>query len=906
MNVVDDFSSYPWSIPLKRKSDAFHALQTWERAREVETGLKVGTYRTDNGELKSHEMQKWLESRGTTHEFTAPHTSAHIGRVERMHRTLMGKARTMRIYASLPPQFWEEFYLTAAHVHAKTTSQSLQGKTPWELWHGKLPDLSYLREAGCRAFVLIVNKHNPKIYERSIECILLGYEPGMKAYRCYDQKTNQVYISYHVRFLESHDGHSRPPPSTHSPSQPILEIPHTFLQPLPDESDDNDASGPIAPVTEASGPIAPVTDARRSITDGLSTSLPSPEASGPIAPVADARRSTRIAARVPDRPSRLATAVQASIDSAARVRAHKEQRRLDLLRLHTDVVPPPISDSELTHLSDDIRHPGGSCDDALMALSDLSSSNISVPYEVDPHTWEEARNSSQGAAWHVSYQEELQSLKDMGVYELIPPTEVPSGTKIHTGKPVFHVKRDELGEVTRRKTRLVFKGFEQVYGRDYHKTTSPTARMESWRLLLHIAAHFGWDAQQLDVKTAFLYGLLPDDEIQFMYQPKGFEEPGRELWVWKIVRGLYGMKQAGRIWNKTMHDKMIGWGFTQLSSESCVYHRETPLGIVIAAVHVDDFLSIASTKAENVRFKDQMKEVWTISDLGEVRFVVGIAVEWDRPNHTVKLSQTALIDRIVLQFGQADSAPLSYPMVPGLKLRRIIRSSLPTDDQHHLSKLPYRSLIGSLLYLAISTRPDISYAIQQLSQFLDCYSYEHWAAAIRVVRYLKGTRSLRLHLGGNRTLDLVGYSDSDWANCPDTRRSVGGFAFSLGSGVISWSVRKQKTVAASSCEAEYVAAFAAAKENSWLRSVFLGIKLPFKNTTIIHCDNNAAICLSEDPLLHDRVKHIDIKYHFIRERAESKELKLKYINTKDNLADIFTKALEGPQYIRLRGFLGLQ
>jgi hypothetical protein len=135
---------------------------------------------------------------------------------------------------------------------------------------------------------------------------------------------------------------------------------------------------------------------------------------------------------------------------------------------------------------------------------------------------------------------------------------------------------------------------------------------------------------------------------------------------------------------------------------------------------------------------------------------------------------------------------------------------------------------------------------------------------------------------------------------------VGGFAFSLGSGVVSWNARKQKTVAASSCEAEYIAAFSAAKENSWLRSVFHGINLPFENPTTIHCDNNAAICLSEDPLLHDRVKHIDIKYHFIRERAESKELKLKYINTKDNLADIFTKALESPQFTRLRGLLGLQ
>jgi hypothetical protein len=232
-----------------------------------------------------------------------------------------------------------------------------------------------------------------------------------------------------------------------------------------------------------------------------------------------------------------------------------------------------------------------------------------------------------------------------------------------------------------------------------------------------------------------------------------------------------------------------------------------------------------------------MRQVWTISDPGDVQFVVGIAVEWDRPNHTVRLSQIALMDRIISQFGQADASPLSMPMAPGLKLRRTDLSSLTDDDCHTLSKLPYRSLVGSLLYLAVSSRPDISYAVQQLSQYLDCYSYAHWNAAVRVVRYLKGTRSLRLHLGGSHDLNLTGYSDSDWANCLDTRRSVGGYAFSLGSGIVSWNARKQKTVAASSCEAEYVAAFNAAKENSWLRALFHEIGFTFSKPTVIRCDN---------------------------------------------------------------------
>ena len=444
-------------------------------------------------------------------------------------------------------------------------------------------------------------------------------------------------------------------------------------------------------------------------------------------------------------------------------------------------------------------------DQVLSAISEMTKIDPStLEFEDEPKTWEEAQRSADAKRWEEGYRDELKSLKDMGVYKLVPRCDVPQGSKIRKGRPVFRIKRDEHGKAVRWKVRLVFKGFEQIYGKDYTKTTSPTARMESWRVLLHIAASLEWDAQQVDIKTAFLYGLLPEDEIQYMEQPRDFEEEGKEDWVWMIQRGLYGMKQSGRIWNQTMNEQMLSWGFTRLSCESCIYYRTTKSGTIISAVHVDDFLSIASNKEENERFKDQMQSVWTISDLGAVRFVVGIAITWDRPNHTVMLSQTALIDKIVSQFGQKNASPAPIPMDPGLKLRRADYKKLTRDELEQITKLPYRSLVGCLLYLSIGTRPDITYSVQQLSQYLDCYTYAHWNAALRVVRYLSGTRDYKLCLGGNSPISILGFTDSDWANCLDTRRSVGGHAYTLGSGVISWQARKQKTVAASSCEAEYV------------------------------------------------------------------------------------------------------
>lgn len=206
MDIVDDFMNMPWAIPLKSKSDAFPALQAWEKEQELETGRKVGIYQTGHdSELKSHQMEAWVASTETRREYAVPYTSQHMGHVERLHRTLQGKARTMRLTAKCPDSLWDEFYITAAHLHAKTATKSLKGKTPFELWYNHTPSYSYMREIGCWAFVLIQNQYNPKINARGIECILIGYAQNSKAYRCYDPKTNKIYESYHVRFLKRHN-----------------------------------------------------------------------------------------------------------------------------------------------------------------------------------------------------------------------------------------------------------------------------------------------------------------------------------------------------------------------------------------------------------------------------------------------------------------------------------------------------------------------------------------------------------------------------------------------------------------------------------------------------------------------------------------------------------------------------
>ena len=237
--------------------------------------------------------------------------------------------------------------------------------------------------------------------------------------------------------------------------------------------------------------------------------------------------------------------------------------------------------------------------------------------------------------WILGIQE-LKSLKEMGVYTLVPRSDVPAGRKALHGKWVLHLKHDEHGNPVCHKAHFVFKGFEQVFGQDYIDTTSPTACMESVHLLLNIAAAKNRDIQQIDVKTTFLYGLLPADEAQFLEQPESFAEPGKEDWVWCLKRSLYGMKQSSHIWNKTMHKAMLNWGFKCLHADPCVYYRVNTTGIVLSVVHVDNFLIVSSTPSASHAFKEELKSFWTISDLGEAHFCVGIAISHDCPKRTVR------------------------------------------------------------------------------------------------------------------------------------------------------------------------------------------------------------------------------------------------------------------------------
>lgn len=292
------------------------------------------------------------------------------------------------------------------------------------------------------------------------------------------------------------------------------------------------------------------------------------------------------------------------------------------------------------------------------------------------------------------------------------------------------------------------------------------------------------------------------------------------------------------------------------------------------------------------RFRVLIKQRFEMEDLGECKFFLGMKLTRDRTNRTITLVQDKYIDSILVSYGMENCRPVSTPMIPNTHL---VPATDEEKDEFLRTGENYRRAVGLLNYLVLCTRPDLALVASQLAQFLDSPGTMHWAAFKRVLRYLCHTKTVGITLGGD-SINLDAFSDSDYAGCPYTRRSITGYVMRIGRGCVSWRARKQATVATSSTEAEYRAAYEAAQEIVWLRQLLKDFGYQQDAPTILHCDNQGALALSKNPLYHSRSKHFDIIYHWIRERVEDHTITPIYISTSDMLADFLTKALHRPKF----------
>lgn len=444
------------------------------------------------------------------------------------------------------------------------------------------------------------------------------------------------------------------------------------------------------------------------------------------------------------------------------------------------------------------------------------------------------------------------------------------------------------------KARLVAKGYAQRHGVDYDEVFAPVARIETVRVLLALAARGGWEVHHMDVKSAFLNGDLA--ETVYVQQPPGFivGDGGKVL---KLKKALYGLKQAPRAWNAKLDKELLALGFVRSKLDHAVYRRSKENSFLIVGVYVDDLI-ISGPDVDDIKmFKSEMKKKFNMSDLGLLSYYLGIEVKQDPSGIT--LCQSSYAAKIIDMAGMSNCNSSDTPMECRLKLSK-------KNEGELLNPTEYRSIIGSLRYI-INTRPDLAFAVGVVSRYMEAPGRDHWLAVKRILRYLKGTLGYgcKYEKGAELKPMLLGYSDSDFAGDMEDRKSTTGVGYFLNGSLVTWASQKQKIVALSSCEAEYVAAAAAACQGIWLSRLvadFLGTK---ETTVRLLMDNLSAIALSRNPVHHDRSKHIDTRYHFLRECVEEGKVEIEHVRTAEQVADIFTKALGQVKFIELRSALGV-
>jgi transposase InsO family protein len=552
-------------------------------------------------------------------------------------------------------------------------------------------------------------------------------------------------------------------------------------------------------------------------------------------------------------------------------------------------------------------------DDLEVPLANAVDLALHVSTNIEPKSLQDALKRPDKDQYIQAAIDEIDAHMENGTWRL---RQLPHGRKAIGSRWVFKVKRDADGKVERYKARLVAKGYAQRPGVDFDETFAPTARFAALRSVIALAAVNDLELESVDISTAFLNGEI-DAEV-FMEIPEGLGvENGRgDKWVLELLKGLYGIKQGPRIWSKKLHKELDDMGFVRLDCDHSVFVYERDGTKLIIPVHVDDLIIASKSKSAISEFKHELAKRFKLKDNGPTSFFLGVKLTRDRASRTISLSQPAYIQSILDEFsGAGPDGVFNSAITPMGDGQILSEKDCPTTDEEKadMKDVPYRAVIGKLLYLSIATRPDIAYAVSVLCRFLQNPGRTHWNAAKRVLRYLKGTKDLKLiysphntsHPPITSTVPFYTYSDADHGGNPDNSRSTGGFVSLVGGGAVHWSSRLHRQVSLSSTEAEYVAGSMAGQEIIWMRYLFEELGFSNDKASLLFMDSNSAIQVAKNPEHQSTMKHVHRYYHWVRERVNGGEIQIIHTPGNDNVADIFTKPLHKSKFLHFRPLLGL-
>jgi transposase InsO family protein len=872
ISFTDDFSRETTTYLMRHKSEALSKYKMYEAMLKRQRGIPIKRLQSDSGgEYTSNEFKTHLALHGTIQQLTVHDTPQHNGVAERLNRTLVEHIRSMLIAADLPKFLWGECLQHATYLKNRTPTRALKGKTPYELVHDKKPNLKNLAEWGGTVYVKVIE--GGKLSPRAKEGRWVGFGSNEESHRIYWEERRTVTVERNVIFpslsqppiLQSHESEKKS--TTNNPEDiPLPVTPPTPIQEV--ESPDEEIPQTVRRGTRMRKPSAYA----RSIKQGVGT-----------AEGRDGQRAFPVGMQIPEEEPEASIAIN---------EGYNEEEIMDLPDLDLSDDYNPINNHTPNQYFSFVA-------DLVTERKDLHE-NIAMLARLQdgvPATLEETMRGPDWHLWKPGFLKELESLRRLNVWEVV---DKPEGANVVGTKWSLRLKHDAEGNIKEYRARLVAQGFSQTFGVDYEETFSPITRLASLRFIAAMAARNNWAIEQMDVNNAYLNAELT--ETVYIQQPPGFPQGPKDK-VLKLNKALYGLKQSGRAWYHLLCSTMTGLGYSISLCDPAVFFKRDEGEIVIIAAAVDDLTITGDPEAAVFKAKDDLNKSFKMKDLGELSWLLNMEVKRNKEKRTISFAQRSYIDLIIKRFHLQDASPVTIPMNPHTLLKK---SQQPRTqrEKNKMHNVPYREAIGSLMWAAMGTRPDIAFAVSFLSQFMENPEKPHWEAVKRVLRYLKGTREFRLTYGeGER--GMAGFSDADWGQQYD-RHSISGYCFIIDGGAFSWSSSKQKLITLSSAEAEFVAITYAAKEASWIHHFISEIFRPIEKPIKLYSDNQSAIIISKNNKYQGRTKHIDIRYKWVFEIVTTHKLvDLQYRPTDRMTADIFTKPLPRPKLLRFISDMGL-
>ena len=726
LTVVDDFRRFTWIHLLKYKSDVKTILPSFIQLIETQFTVKLKRIRSDNG--KEFYLTDFFNNKGIFHETSCVETPQQNSIVERKHQHLLNVSRALLFQAHLPTPFWSFAVKHATHLINRLPSPLLHFKSPYELIHGNLPDLTHLRVFGCLAFATTLFAGRTKFDKRAVKTVFLGVKPGTKGFILYDIVTKSTFISRNVIFYENSFPYNHK--NTDTQHAHINNFPISTIS-------DMDRFSSLIPFENS---------------DDYGTENNSfPQHALPTQNVENVSQDS-----------------QQATDCFHRQSTRSKKPPAYLADYHC----PTIALSNTTHTT---PYPLISYMSYANCSNPHTAFSLSISGTIDPTSFKEA---NQLECWQNAMLAELEALDKNKTWSLVP---LPPDKKAVGCRWVYRTKFNADGTIQRHKARLVAKGFTQTEGVDFFETFSPVVKLTTVRFILSLAVSSGWFLYQLDVDNAFLHGEL--NEEVFMKPPPGMRLPSPKL-VCKLHKSLYGLRQSSRQWNAKLTAALINYGFTQSMADYSLFVQKTDDSFTVLLVYVDDIVLTGNNLTTINHIKAYLHSQFHIKDLGNLKYFLGFEVA--RSRRGLVLHQRKYCLDILSEFGLTGCKPAPTPTNSSGKINETEGNLLP-DPTH------YRRLVGKLLYLT-HTRPDISFAVQQISQFMASPRVSHLHVAFRILRYLKNAPGTGLFYPVHNRNRLQAFSDSDWATCSTTRRSITGYCIFYGDCLISWKSKKQNTV----------------------------------------------------------------------------------------------------------------